>query len=357
MNLQDIRNKVNKMDFQILKLLNTRMELVLKSKKFKEKVEDLKREADVLENIRVQSHGLIAPDFCEKLFEEIISEGKKLQSMDYKLIGFQGEHGAYSEAASRAWNSDIIPMPCGEFTEVFEEVKSGLYDYGIVPVENTLGGVVSRVNELLISTDLFVVGAVKLPIHHCLLALPGTDHRELRAAYSHSQALEQCRNFLARNKLEPVPYYDTAGAAKMLEESTPKASAAIASKLSAKLYNLEIIKENIEDLDTNMTRFLVLSNEESREDGDKCSITFSTEHKSGTLFKVLEVFAKEHINLTRIESIPNRLGSYAFFLDFMGSKKEDRVVKALEEVEKITTTFRFIGCYEEMHNGDTILNY
>lgn len=347
MNLQDIRNKIDMIDFQILKLLNTRMELVLKSKKFNEKVENLKLETDVLKNIKIQYHDLIAPDFCEKLFKEIISESKKLQSIDYKIIGFQGEHGAYSEVASRAWNSDIIPMPCSEFTEVFEGVESGLYDYGIVPVENTLGGVISRVNELLISTDLYVVSAVNLPIHHCLLALPGTDYREIHTVYSHSQALEQCRHFLARNKLEPVPYYDTAGAAKMLSETIPKASAAIASKLTAELYNLEIIKENIEDLETNITRFLVLSKQKSSEDGEKCSIIFSTEHKAGTLFRVLEVFAKKNINLTRIESIPNRLGSYVFFLDFIGSKKEDRTLNVLEQVEKMTTSFRIIGFYKE----------
>jgi len=347
MNLQDVRNKIDRMDFQILKLLNMRMELALRSKKFKEKEEDLTREVDVLENIRMNAHDLIAPEFCEKLFKEIITESKKLQRMDYKLIGFQGEHGAYSEVASRVWNDDTVPMPCTEFTEVFEGVESGLYDYGIVPVENTLGGVVSRVNELLINTDLFVVGAVNLSIHHCLLALPGTDHRELRVVYSHSQALEQCHQFLVRNKLEHVPYYDTAGAAKMLLEESPKASAAIASNLSAELYNLEIIKENIEDLSTNMTRFFVISKEEIGTDGDKCSIIFTTEHKAGTLFKVLEVFAKARLNLTRIESIPNRQGSFAFFLDFMGSKKEERVVKALEEVEKIINNFRLIGCYEE----------
>jgi prephenate dehydratase len=127
----------------------------------------------------------------------------------------------------------------------------------------------------------------------------------------------------------------------------PKASAAIASKLSAELYHLEILKENIEDLDTNLTRFIVLSKEESQEKGDKCSIIFSTEHKAGTLFRVLEVFAKKNINLTRIESIPDEPGSYAFFLDFMGSHKDEAVTAALTEVKEITRSFRLMGCYTE----------
>ena len=347
MNLKEIRKNIDVLDSKILKLLNGRMELALMAKKSKSQIEDREREKEVLDRIRRNSTGLINAEFIEKIYIEIIKESKHLQRKDYKLIAFQGEHGAYGEAASREWNSGLIPMPCGEFAEVFEGVTSGLYDYGIVPVENTLGGVVGQVNELLIHTDLNVVGAVELPIHLCLLTLPGTDHREIRAVYSHPQALAQCRHFLARNKLDPVQYYDTAGAAKMLAGKRPRGSAAIASKLSAQLYDLEIIKEDIEDLDRNMTRFLVLSKEENREEGNKCSIIFSTEHKAGTLFRVLEVFARENINLTRIESIPDEPGNYAFFLDFMGSNKDESVVRALEEVEEITRNFKLMGCYKE----------
>jgi prephenate dehydratase/chorismate mutase/prephenate dehydratase len=347
MNLKEIRKNIDVLDSKILKLLNDRMEKVLMAKKFKSQIEDREREKKLLDRIRRNSTGLINAEFIERIYTEIIKESKHLQQKDYKLIAFQGEHGAYGEAALREWNSDLIPMPCGEFAEVFEGATSGLYDYGIVPVENILGGVVGQVNELLINTDLNVVGAVELPIHLCLLALPGTDHREIRAVYSHPQALAQCRHFLARNKLEPVQYYDTAGAAKMLAGKRPKGSAAIASKLSAQLYDLEIIKENIEDLDRNMTRFLVLSKEENREEGNKCSVIFSTEHKAGTLFRVLEVFARENINLTRIESIPTEPGNYAFFLDFMGSNKHESVVKALGEAEEITSNLKLMGCYKE----------
>ena len=347
MNLKEIRKTIDLLDSKILNLLNGRMEQVLMAKRFKSQIEDRERERELLDRIRRNSTGLINAEFMEKIYIEIIKEGKKLQQKDCKLIAFQGEHGAYSEVASREWNSDLIPMPCSEFAVVFEGVTSGLYDYGIVPVENTLGGVVGQVNELLINTDLNVVGAVELLIHHCLLALPGTDYREVSVVYSHPQALAQCRHFLARNKLKPVQHYNTAGAARMLAEKKLKGSAAIGSRLSAQLYNLEIIKEDIEDLDRNVTRFLVLSKEENREEGDKCSVIFSTEHKAGTLFRVLEVFARKNINLTRIESIPNEPGNYAFFLDFMGSNKDDKVVKALEEAEEITTDFKLMGCYKE----------
>ena len=330
-----------------MNLLRDRMEWALLAKRFKSQIEDTDREKDLLDRIRNNSTGLINAEFIEKIYVEIINESKNLQQKDYRLIAFQGEHGAYGEIASRQWSHDLVPVPCSEFAKIFEGVKSGLYGYGIVPVENTLGGVVGEVNQLLINTELNVVGAVELPIHYCLLVLPGTDHREIRAVYSHPQALAQCRNFLARNKLEPVQYYDAAGAAKMLAETTPKASGAIASRLSAELYSLDVIKEDIADLDRNMTRFLVLSKEENTQEGGKCSVIFSTEHKAGTLFNVLEVFARANINLTRIASIPDDPGNYVFFLDFMGSNKDDKVLKALEEVRKITTVFKLLGCYEE----------
>jgi prephenate dehydratase/chorismate mutase/prephenate dehydratase len=192
-----------------------------------------------------------------------------------------------------------------------------------------------------------VVGAVELPVYLCLLALPGTDHREIRTVYSQSQALAQCRNFLARNNLDPSQYYDTAGAAKMLAEETPKSSAVIASKLASEIYDLEIIKEDINDFERNMTRFLVLSKEENREEGNKCSILFSTEHRAGTLFNVLEVFAKKNINLTRIGSIQSGAGNYTFFLDFIGSNRDENVKSAFDEVKDVTTNFRFMGCYKE----------
>lgn len=347
MNLKEIRKKIDSIDGQILKLLNSRMEQVLIAKKFKTEVEDVKREKEILDRIRNRHSGLIQAGFVEKIFDNIIHESKRLQRDHYDLIAFQGEHGAYSEEASILWNSRLVPFPCNTFADVFEGVQSGLYDYGIVPVENTLGGSVDQVNQLLIHVDLHVVGAVELPVRHCLLALPDADHREIRSVYSHPQALSQCRQFLARNKLEPMPYSDTAGAAKMLAEARPKRSAAIASRLSAQLYNLELIKEGVEDMERNMTRFLVLAREKAVGKGDKCSVVFSTAHKAGTLFNVLQVFAEKAINLTRIESIPNAPGDYAFFLDFEGSDQDRPVMEALKEVEKMTTRFRLMGCYTE----------
>ena len=351
MDLKDIRKRIDFLDSRILRILNDRMELALMARKFKADIEDGEREKSVLDRIRQNSPGLINSEFIEKVYTEIIRESKNLQKRELRLIGFKGEHGAYDEIALREWDKELITIPCEGYHQVFEGVRAGLYDYGIVAVENTLGGVVGEVNELLVNTDLYVVGAVELPISLCLLVLHGADHREIRTIYSSSQALDQCSNFLSRNNLDPVQYYDSAGAAKMLAEQMPQGTAVIASRLAAEIYDLHVIKEDIDNFGSNITRFLILSREENREEGDKCSIVFSTEHRAGTLFRALEVFAKKNINLTRIGSIRSSMGDYTFFLDFIGSNRDENVTAALKEVESVTVNFRFMGCYKEKKTG------
>ncbi len=347
MSLQEIRKNIDLLDSKILRTLNKRMELALMSKKFKTSVEDSGREKELLEKIRKDSTGLINADFIESIYKKIIKESKNLQSKDYSLIGFKGEHGAYGEMGASEWNNNLITVSCNEYADVFAGVQSGLYNYGIVPVENSLGGVVGEVNELLVNTDLYVAGAVEMPIYLSLLGLPGSDHREIRSVYSSSQALAQCQNFFSRNNHESVPFNGSSRAAKMLAEKQPKASAVVASKLAAEIYNLEIIKDDIDDYERNVTRYLILSKQENPDDGDKCSILFSTEHKAGTLFSVLEVFAKENINLTRIVSIPGKIGSYTFFMDFLGASKDEKTNAILNKVKKITSSFKLMGCYKE----------
>jgi len=351
MSLDNLRRKINRIDYGILKLLQERTELALRTKKFKEAIHDREREAQILEQLKKYSSilNLIQGDFVEKLFTEIIRENRKFQEKKKSLIGFQGEHGAFGEVAARYYDSDLVTIPCSEFVDVFEAVEREYMDFGVVPVENSLGGAVTQVNELLIKTNLKVAAAVKLRINHCLLALPESDYRELRVVYSHPQALSQCRNFLNRNNLETRPFYDTAGAAQMLAREKPKMAATIASKLCAELYNLEIIKENIEDNPSNFTRFFILAREEKKVPANRCSIVFSTPHKAGTLFSVLRIFAEADINLTRIESLPFRddPGHYVFFLDFQCEDVQNSIEDILEKVKQKIKIFKYLGCYQE----------
>ncbi|MCX6543967.1 MAG: ACT domain-containing protein [Acidobacteria bacterium] len=247
----------------------------------------------------------------------------------------------------RHHDSSLVAMPCREFRDVFLAVDSGAMDLGVVPVENSIEGPVGEVNDLLAETDLRLIAEVQVPIHHCLLALPGTEHSEIKSVYSHPQALGQCRSFVARHGLEPRPFYDTAGAARWLAAERPRAAAVVAGALAADLYGLEVVKEGIEDHAANTTRFLVLSRTGGRS-GRKCSLVFTAAHRSGSLLDVLRVFADEGLNLTRIESRPLRRdpGALAFLLDFLGADDVAHVARTFARLPDHTLKFNVLGFYE-----------
>jgi prephenate dehydratase/chorismate mutase len=347
MKLNDISKKIDKIDRELLVLLQERMGLSLRSTKFQQATGDSAREADLLERMERMNLDLIKRSFSRQLLKTIVEESKRLQDEDRQLVAFQGEHGAYGDVASRLLAPAGAYIPCLEFIDVFRGVEEGYLDLGVVPVENSLEGAVTQVNDLLTTTSLNVIGEVKVDVNHCLLATEATDYREIRVVYSHPQALAQCRDFLMRNNLEPRPYYDTAGAAKMLARENPKAAAAIASSLCAELYNLDIIKEGIEDGPSNSTRFLLLSREPYAGQGSKTSIIFAVAHEAGQLYEVLKLFADAHINLTRISSMPLRSdpSNYSFFLDFEGSEKDAKAMEVMGEVEKMSISLKNLGSY------------
>jgi prephenate dehydratase/chorismate mutase len=345
MKLEQIRRQIDKIDRELLVLLQERMGLALRTTKFTNTDEDV--EEGLFGNVGQMNLNLVQRSFTKRLLNTIIEESKRLQQENRRLVAFQGEHGAYSEVAARRLVPGGAYIPCLEFPDVFRGVEEGQFDLGVVPVENSLEGAVTQVNDLLTTTSLKVTGEAKVQISHCLLATHETDYREIRLVYSHPQALAQCRGFLMRNKLEARPFYDTAGAAKMLARENPKAAAAIASELSAELYNLEIIKEKIEDSPSNSTRFLLLSREPYTNGGDKTSIIFATAHEAGRLYAVLRLFAEANINLTRISSMPLRSDprNYCFFLDFEGSQKEEKAAAVLKKMESLTISMKNLGSY------------
>ncbi|MGB5985797.1 MAG: prephenate dehydratase [Desulfobacterales bacterium] len=347
MKLDEIRGKIDKIDRELLVLLQERMGLALRSKKYKPAVADPKREQDLLARAEGLNLDLVERTFTRQILETIITESKRLQAEDRQLVAFQGEHGAYGEVASRKLVPSGAYIPCMEFADVFRGVEDEDFDLGVVPVENSLEGAVTQVNDLLTSTQLKVIGEIHVDVKHCLLAPLGTDYREIRMVYSHPQALAQCRGFLMRNHLEPHPFYDTAGAAKMLARTNPKAAAAIASRLCAELYDLEIIKEGIEDGAANSTRFLLISREAFKGTGNKTSIIFAVPHEAGKLYDALRLFKEAKINLTRIASMPLRSdpGNYSFFLDFEGSHEDEKVAPVLQNLEDLTIGLKLLGSY------------
>ncbi|MHB8095159.1 MAG: bifunctional chorismate mutase/prephenate dehydratase [Candidatus Aminicenantales bacterium] len=351
MELKKIRKRIDRIDHELLGLLTERMELALRSRKFKEEIRDEARETSVLDRALRYSRAsdALPEEFAEKLYSSILDESRKLQVAGSRLIGFQGEHGAYSEAAARLYDPSLITIPCQEFEDVFENVESGALDLGIIPVENSLAGQVVQVTPLLVKTPLKIAGGLKFQVNHCLMKLPETDHRDIRKVYSHPQALSQCRNFLSRHQLEGIPYFDTAGAARMLAVERPPMAGVIAGANCADIYGLEVLKQNVQDARANVTRFILLSREEKTEGANTCSIIFSLPHKAGALYNILRIFAEKGLNLTRIESFPNRdgLGSFSFFLDFQSENVLEISPGILETLKEHTVMLKPLGCYRE----------
>jgi prephenate dehydratase len=356
MKLEQIRAAINKTDRELVALLSKRMELAIRTRPFKKNTLDTGREQAVLDNADSARYGLLTGEFVKNTVKNIMAESRRLQDENYELVAFQGEHGAYSEIACRQLVPDHSAyIPCEKFRDVFTGVEQGAFDVGIVPVENSLEGAVTQVNNLLVKTGLKVVGETVVSVDHCLLALKGTNPDEIKTVYSHPQALGQCGEYIDNNNLEPRPYYDTAGAAKMLLDiNTP--AAAIASRLCAEIYGLKIIKEHIEDDNTNQTRFLMISREPAKTEGNKCSLVFSTTHKAGKLLEILSVFADAGVNLTRIASMPHRedQGNYNFFLDFEGSDKDPVIMDVVAKVKSHSQTMNFLGCYSAAASGHSV---
>jgi prephenate dehydratase/chorismate mutase len=347
MNLEEIRRKIDKIDRELLVLLQERMSLAIRSRKFKSSVVDAQREEIVMSRAERMQLALVPGSFARLLLRTIIEESKRLQQEDRQLVAFQGEPGAYGEVACRHLVPGGAYIPCMEFVDVFQGVAESHLDLGVVPVENSLEGAVTQVNDLLTTTDLKVVGEVRVPVNHCLLATEQLDVSDLRVVYSHPQALAQCQRYLIKHRLEARPYYDTAGAAKMLARENPRAAAAIASELCAELYDMKIVARGIADGAANSTRFLLLSREPFQGRGDKTSIIFATAHQAGRLFNVLRLFAEADINLTRIASMPLRTdpGNYSFFLDFEGDMQDPHVAKVFEELDRMKVAVKCLGSY------------
>jgi prephenate dehydratase len=267
-------------------------------------------------------------------------------------VVFAGAAGAFGEIAARrrfGEEADIAPVP--DFHAVFGAVRRKKAEFGVAPIENSLGGSVHQNYDLLLESRLYIVAEVFLRVNHCLVAKPGTPIGAVRRVLSHPQALAQCARFLKRRpRMKPAEAENTALAAKAVAADDRPDTAAIASSRAAADFGLEILAPNIQDRDDNVTRFLVVSRSQSANRGAprKTSIAFSLKNTPGALFKALGVFALRDIDLFKIESRPihGKGFEYLFYLDCRGDIQDAAVKNAVSHLKEITTFYRMLGSYD-----------
>ncbi|MDT6939863.1 prephenate dehydratase [Brucella pseudogrignonensis] len=274
--------------------------------------------------------------------------------MKTNRISFQGEAGANSDTACRNMFPDMEPLPCPTFEDAFNAVESGAADLAMIPIENTLAGRVADIHYLLPLADMHIVGEYFLPIHFQLMVLPGVKREEIKTVHSHIHALGQCRKVIRSNGWKPVIAGDTAGAARLVADMKDRSMAALAPRLASELYGLDILEENVEDSEDNVTRFVVLSKnkkwEPRPENGERIVTTFvfRVRNVPAALYKALGGFATNGINMTKLESyqIGGRFIATQFYADVEGHPEDHNLQLALEELRFFTKEVRILGVYK-----------
>ena len=345
-----IRKKIDQTDAQIVTLLNDRAVLAQRIGHTKslnsEEVYVPGREQEILHRVSQLSRGPLSDHAIRSIFREIISACRSLE-VPLK-IAFFGAEATYSHLAAREkFGSTAIFLSTASISEVFQEVGQGRVSFGVVPIENSTEGVVAHTLDLLVDSELKICAEIFLDIHHHLLSRSGRAG-DVQKIVSHSQALAQCRAWLAGHfpNAAVQEVVSTAHAAMMA--AGDGALGAVASSMAGEVYNLKVVASNIEDQSNNITRFLVIGNKETRPSGDdKTSLAFSARDKPGILHRMLQPFARSRINLTKIESRPlkNKPWEYMFFIDFKGHKEDKRVEKAIDDLKKHCTFIKILGSY------------
>ena len=286
----------------------------------------------------------------------IVSSAEKSQDSQNSgpsVAAFQGLPGAYSELAAKTYfqGSAVEPVAVPKFLDIFRNVLDGKADWGVVPLENSVAGSILENYDLLyLYPDLRIIGEVKIRVRHNLLGGKGSTLNGIKKVYSHPQALSQCAEYLNKNGLEPVSYYDTAGAASYVADSNDPEIAAIAGVDAAQTYGLEILAQGLETNPHNYTRFAIIAREDmapSPEECDKVSLVFSTSDEAGALSRCLSVFASNSLNMTKLESRPihGKPWSYMFYVDLDMPEDKSRFEQAVQDIHNLTEDFRIMGMY------------
>ncbi len=349
MDLTRLRKTIDALDAKIIGLLNVRAGVTLSIGR--EKIRTKKpiyapdREQDVLKRLKALNRGPIQNDAIEAIYREIMSASLALEKP--LRIAYMGPEATFSHLASlKKFGSSVTHAACDNVAEVFARVESGDCDYGVVPIENSIEGVVTHTMDLLVDADLKVCSQILLDVSHYLMsASPITQIKEI---YSHPQVLAQCRLWLMKNfpKAHLVPVVSTTRAAQIVAKK--KNAACIASPIASSIYGLKVLKKNIQDSAHNITRFLVIAAMDVPPTGrDRTSLVFSIKDRVGALHAMLSPFMRNKINLTKIESRPSKKKAwdYYFFVDCEGHQKDPRVSRALAQLEGMCKFLKILGSY------------
>lgn len=349
MSLQEHRQAIDRLDRRIVELLNERTRHVLEIGAIKikagEEIYAPHRELAVLERVCKINQGPITNESLRAIYREIMSSALSLEKT--MTIAYFGPEATFThQAAIRKFGSSLNYSPHKTIADVFTEVSKGRADYGVVPVENSTEGFVTHTLDMLVDSELKIVSQIILRIQHCLISKAKLG--QIQRVYSHPQPVAQCREYI-QTRLHHVEMVETSSTTRAAELAArePKA-AAIASSLAAERYGLNILEKDIQDSSSNATRFFVLGRQCSPPTGkDRTSLILSIAHKVGALHKALSVFSKHKLNMTQIDSRPNKRKAweYFFFVDCDGHMLDPKVAKALAELEKTCNFVKVLGSY------------
>lgn len=304
------------------------------------------REAEVLQKVLSRNKGPLADQGLAQLFREIMSQCRALE--EPMSIAFLGPEGTYSQSAVLKHFGHAVQMhPLSTIDQVFRDVEGDNVAYGVVPVENSTEGVINHTLDLFVTSALKICGEIDVCIHHCLLG-QSTDSKTIACVYAHEQSLAQCRIWLGKHLpgAQRIAVSSNAEAARRAAEEAN--TAAIAGHEAAEIYELKVVAANIEDEANNTTRFLVIGKHAAQVSGnDKTSLILSTRNQAGGLHRLLEPFARNAINLTRIESRPTRQSAweYLFFMDVEGHAQDPALASALEQLGRDGSLVKILGSY------------
>ena len=349
--LKQYRDEIDGIDTEILRLMNDRLRSAQSIAKLKATLDEPafyrpEREAQVLSRLQKLNDGLLHDRSVESLFREIMSITRGTEAG--LSVSVLGPVGTYTEAAARHhFGSTITILDFPTIDEIFRATETAHTNFSVVPVENSTEGGVTGTLDRLVNTPLTICGEINLQIHHNLLGI-ADDLSEVKTIYAHTQSLGQCRRWIDKNcsGAELVPTGSNADAAKKVVKD--KSSAAIAGVVAAERYKLNNLAANIEDEPGNTTRFLVLSNRATPPSGnDKTSLVLSCRSRPGALLHLLHPLLDGHIDMTKIESRPSRVGlwEYIFFIDIRGHQEEEHVAKALADLKVEAGLFKNLGSY------------